>query len=116
MNKRKTGGYYETLVEQHLAAQGFEIVAKNFRGRFGEIDIIARDGEYLAFIEVKYRSTNSSGYPEEAVSASKQKTILKTAKYFLTKNGISPDTSIRFDVAAVYPDYTIRYYKNAFTG
>ena len=55
MNKRQTGTDYESLAAKYLVEQGFTIIEKNYRNRTGEIDIIARDGEYICFVEVKYR-------------------------------------------------------------
>lgn len=116
MNNRKTGAYYETLTEKYIAGRGFEILERNFRCRLGEIDLIAKDGDYLVFVEVKYRGSYLKGHPEEAVTASKQKTIYRTAQVYMIKNGYGEQTKARFDVAAVYPDETVKYYKNAFGG
>ena len=55
MNKREIGSGYEEMAAAYLIEQGYKIVVRNFSGRRGEIDIIARDGEYLVFVEVKYR-------------------------------------------------------------
>ena len=67
MNKRKTGAEYEELAARWLTGTGFEILEKNYRCRIGEIDLIARDGRYLVFVEVKYRSDEKAGDPSEAV-------------------------------------------------
>ena len=56
MNKRQLGTVYEQKAAAYLQQQGYEILECNFRCRIGEIDIIAREGEYLCFVEVKYRS------------------------------------------------------------
>ena len=56
-NKRRTGGCYEAAAAVYLEKQGLVILRKNYRCRSGEIDLIARDGRYLVFIEVKYRNT-----------------------------------------------------------
>lgn len=62
MNKREIGSGYEEMAAAYLIEQGYKIVARNFSGRRGEIDIIARDGEYLVFVEVKYRR-DETGQP-----------------------------------------------------
>ena len=67
MNKREIGSGYEEMAAAYLIEQGYKIVARNFSGRRGEIDIIARDGEYLVFVEVKYRRDERQGSPAEAV-------------------------------------------------
>ena len=73
MNKRKTGAKYEKQAADYLERQGVEILARNYRNRKGEIDLIGRDSEYTVFFEVKYRRDNSKGTPEEAVHYGKQK-------------------------------------------
>ena len=83
-NTRSTGSCYERKAADYLKQQGLFILRYNYRCRFGEIDLIARDGEYLVFVEVKYRKDNSSGYSLAAVNPAKQKTICKVARYFLT--------------------------------
>ena len=62
-NKRKIGQDNENAAAEYLKQQGYEILAQNFYTRMGEIDLIARDDEYLVFVEVKYRRSASAGYP-----------------------------------------------------
>lgn len=112
-NKRRVGAVYEEKAAEYLRGKGYQIINKNFRCRMGEIDIIARQNTILVFVEVKYRKTASFGYPEEAVSFSKQRTIRKVAEYFLTKEHLSPDTECRFDVIAILGE-EIRHIENAF--
>ncbi|SET43804.1 putative endonuclease [[Clostridium] aminophilum] len=100
-NQRKEGSKYEAACAVFLESIGFRILERNFRSRFGEIDLIGRENEYLVFVEVKYRRDGRSGDPAEAVDARKQQKIRMTAQYYLTRNGISPDVPIRFDVAAI---------------
>lgn len=73
MNRRKEGAYYENLVAEYLKTQGYEILEKNYRCRIGEIDLIAKEGETLVFVEVKYRRDDKMGNPKEAVDRKKQK-------------------------------------------
>lgn len=113
MNKRKVGTAYEAQAVRFLQEEGYTVLERNFRSRVGEIDIIALDGEYLVFIEVKYRKTAGSGYPEEAVGAAKQRRISRAAEYYCMIRGISPDAGIRFDVIAI-DGGQIRCFKNAF--
>ena len=75
MNKRKTGQEQEVKAACFLKTQGSQILERNYRCKKGEIDLIAREGQYLVFVEVKYRSTNESGLPEEAVDLRKQRQI-----------------------------------------
>ena len=85
----------------YLCAQGYEIITCNFRCRNGEIDLIAREEEYLCFVEVKYRAGTGCGSPLEAVTWHKRQNILKVARYYLMRNGLRMDTPCRFDVVAV---------------
>ena len=73
MNKRQTGSEYEQKAAQYLQAKGVHVLELNYRNRKGEIDLIARDGDYLVFVEVKYRKDTRKGAPEEAVNYRKGK-------------------------------------------
>ena len=81
MNKRKTGQEQEVKAACFLKTQRYQILERNYRCIKGEIDLIAREGQYLVFVEVKYRSTNESGLPEEAVDLRKQRQIYRVAAY-----------------------------------
>lgn len=112
MNRRKEGAYYENLVAEYLKTQGYEILEKNYRCRIGEIDLIAKEGETLVFVEVKYRRDDKMGNPKEAVNRKKQK-ISMTASYYLMRECGRMDIPCRFDVAAVLGEQ-IEVVKNAF--
>lgn len=112
-NKRKTGREKEELAEEYLRQQGYEILDMNFYGRFGEIDIIARDGETLVFAEVKYRKSERFGNSLEAVDTRKQKKICQTALYYLARHHISDSVPCRFDVIGITGE-DITHIKNAF--
>ena len=113
MNKRHIGQEYEQRAVYYITNMGYKIIERNFRNRMGEIDIIAKDGEYLVFIEVKYRSSSKEGHPTEAVNLAKQRRITKTALYYCAVNGISEYTPMRFDVISILDD-DIKLYENAF--
>ena len=87
MNKRKTGQEQEAKAACFLKTQGYQILEQNYRCKRGEIDLVAREGQYLVFVEVKYRSTNESGLPEEAVDLRKQRQISRVAAWYLTEKG-----------------------------
>lgn len=112
-NTREIGQEQESRVCTYLERKGYIIEERNFRCRFGEIDIIARQGRYLVFAEVKYRSATDYGTPESAVNWQKRKKIIKTADYYRMKNRILEDVPCRFDVLAV-TDEKIVHYENAF--
>lgn len=111
-NKRRVGTSYEKIAGTYLEKQGYQVLEYNFRCRCGEIDIIARDGEYLVFCEVKYRSDDRAGHPAEAVNGKKQRTISQCALYYMTVHGVC-DAPCRFDVISIEND-EITLYKNAF--
>lgn len=113
MNKRRFGQEKELLAAGYLKGRGYRILEHNFHSRMGEIDLVARDGAYLVFIEVKYRRDTAAGYPEEAVTAAKQGKIMQTAKYYLMVHGLPENTPCRFDVVAMTGG-DIRLISNAF--
>lgn len=78
------------------------IVARRFRCRAGEIDLVAREGEVVVFVEVKTRSRARHGRPAESVTARKQARLGRVALFFLTRHGLLDATS-RFDVVEVLP-------------
>lgn len=112
-NKRAVGSRYEEETAAFLQKNGYRILEKNFRNRRGEIDLIAKDGRTLVFVEVKYRKNVRNGYPEEAVDTRKQKKICETAAYYVYKNRIPEYTPMRFDVVAVL-DGEFKLIKDAF--
>ena len=112
-NKRAIGSRYEQRAIAYLEENGYKIITSNYHCKKGEIDIIAEDGEYLVFCEVKYRTNEGSGNPLEAVNIKKQKTISKCALYYLMEQGIMDDVSCRFDVIGILRD-DIFLIKNAF--
>ena len=112
-NRRKKGSRYESVAAVCLQQRGYTILERNFSSREGEIDLIARDGEYLVFVEVKYRANVGFGEPTEAVGFAKQEKIRKTAQYYLYKNQVSQDQQCRFDVVAILGDQ-VEVITNAF--
>lgn len=100
-NTREIGSIYEKKAAEYLTQCGYQILAMNYRCRIGEIDIVARDGRYLVFVEVKYRADEKGGLPQEAVDYKKQRRICKTADYYCMTHGSCGSTPCRFDVAAI---------------
>lgn len=95
-----------------MESLGYEILEYNFYTRTGEIDIIAKQEEYLVFAEVKYRKNSSKGHPLEAVSLQKQRRISKSALYYMKRKGVS-EMAVRFDVVSILDD-EIQVVQNAF--
>jgi putative endonuclease len=117
--KDAVGRFGEDLAVAHLLAQGMSVVCRNWRCSSGEIDVVARDGSALVFVEVKTRSTTLFGDPAEAVSAAKANRLRGLALRWLAAHqneGYHP--SLRFDVIAVVrtgPDGpTVRHLRGAF--
>ena len=100
-NTRNTGTSYERKAAEYLEQQGLVILKHNYRCRQGEIDLIARDKEYLVFVEVKYRSQTRAGYSLDAVNPAKQKKISKVARYFLAVEYHCTEIPCRFDVIGI---------------
>lgn len=100
-NKRKVGSEQEEIAVHFLQSKGYEIIEQNYFCRFGEIDIICKDGKYLVFVEVKYRANRKMGTPEEAISTYKMQHIIKAAQSYLYEKRYSMDDSVRFDVVVI---------------
>lgn len=99
--RRQTGIWGEDQAEAFLRRQGLSIVARGFRCRFGEIDIIAREADCLIFCEVRTRREGSLALPQETVSRAKQRRLIQTAGWYLGQQDWSG--GVRFDVLAVTP-------------
>lgn len=117
-NTRSVGARYEELVAQYLTRQGAKIVTRNFRTRNGEIDLVVRDGSYLVFLEVKYRTGGRAGSGAEAVDLKKQNTICRISDFYRVRFALPDSTPVRYDVvectAAERGEVVVNWYKNAF--
>jgi putative endonuclease len=102
----------EELALNFLENNGYKLIEKNFKSKFGEIDLIMKDGEVIVFVEVKYRLSEDYGSPKDAVTYEKMKKIIKTAEYFIVKNNLN--SLYRFDVVSILKN-NIEHVKNAFT-
>lgn len=90
----------EKIASDWLVAHGYTILATNYRQRFGEVDIIARHGDVLVFIEVKTRSSDRFGTPFDAVTTKKQQQLSRIARDYITRHKVT-DTPCRFDVLSI---------------
>ena len=111
-NRRNIGSTYEKIAGEYLEKQGYKVLEYNVYFRAGEIDIVARDGAYLVFVEVKYRKDRTCGEALEAVTMSKRRTISNCALSYLKKHRLW-DVPVRFDVVGIVGD-EITLLKNAF--
>lgn len=112
-NKRKIGSSYEDLAARYLQSRGLRILERNYRCRTGEIDLIAKDGEYFVFVEVKFRTGPHTGDSFSSVNREKQRIISRTARHFLTFRIKSTEVPCRFDVIGI-DGKEVRWVKNAF--
>jgi putative endonuclease len=115
MNKRAVGTAFEQKAADYLSLQGYQIIHRNFRCKIGEIDLIANMDGYLCFIEVKFRTDISKGYPSEAITPNKIRRITKTAEFYMLVQNLPQDTPCRFDVVVILEE-DIQLIKNAFGG
>jgi putative endonuclease len=100
VGNRSVGARGEAIAEAYLRGKGFTILEKNYRSKTGEIDIVARDGDSLVFVEVKARRNLAYGAPQLAVTPFKQRQISRTALTWLAHRK-KPDAIARFDVIAI---------------
>lgn len=116
MDKRALGEWGEEQAAAYLRKHGYTIVASRYRCRHGEVDLIAKKGSVLCFVEVKTRTNLSVGLPREYVDRRKQDRLRTTAALYLAQKEL--DCPVRFDVAEVYADekgkVRIDYIENAF--
>ena len=112
MNRRGFGTQGERDARDFLVGSGADILEMNYRRPTGEIDIVARQGQTILFVEVKRRSSLRYGRPAEAVNPAKQAHIARTALLYLQENGLA-DAPVRFDVIEILPG-EIRHIENAF--
>ncbi|MGE5125481.1 MAG: YraN family protein [Betaproteobacteria bacterium] len=106
----------EDLACAHLQERGLRVLERNFRCRGGEIDVVARDGEVVVFVEVKERSSTSHGAAIEAVTPLKRRRLLRAARIYAAGRGLL-EKPLRFDVVAIDwgPDGPqVRHEKGAF--
>ena len=112
LNNRSKGRNGEEMAVEYLLIKGYDILEKNYKNRFGEIDIIALDKKTLVFIEVKTRNTMLYGLPADAVDSRKQGRIGRVAlSYISDKKYVNHPC--RFDVLSIYED-KIELFTDAF--
>ncbi|NPU84889.1 MAG: YraN family protein [Syntrophaceae bacterium] len=112
------GALGEDLAAAHLKKAGYEILVRNYRCAAGEMDIIARDGDVLVFVEVKTRRSGTFGEPEESVGPAKQRRLTRISLQYLNRQGLQ-DEKCRFDVVSVKMESSgtrIEIFRDAFDG
>ncbi|HPA25952.1 MAG TPA: YraN family protein [bacterium] len=103
MTNRELGNLGEKIAQNYLIKKGYQIMATNYYGRHGEIDIIAKEktSAELVFLEVKTRTNRQYGYPEDAVNALKKYHLVHTAEKFLWQKHYPGHQNYRFDTIAI---------------
>jgi putative endonuclease len=100
LTRQELGKSGEDLACDELLRRGYAILARRYRTRLGELDIVARDGETLVFVEVKARRGDRFGRPEDAVTWSKRRRLVMMAGAFVARAGLAR-VACRFDIVAV---------------
>jgi putative endonuclease len=117
MDKTEMGRRGEDAAAAYLERIGMVVEARNWRCPVGEIDLVARDGACLVMVEVKTRRSERAGTPEEAVSRTKQRRLVRLAEAYI-QGGSRPPDAVRFDVIAIRvladERALLRHYRSAF--
>lgn len=103
LKKKSSGAWGEDLALKYMTSRGYKLVERNYRTRYGELDLILRKDELLVFVEVKLRRGIGFGHPLEAVTPHKQATLRSLAEQYLADNDPDFDT-LRFDVVGILAD------------
>ena len=112
--KRTKGNIGEEIASKYLKSNGYKILQRNYENNFGEIDIVAKKGSEVVFVEVKSQKKReeslrkTSEYPERNVTPQKQRKLIRTAEYYLIENKYKDDAKWRIDVIGVQLDYETR--------
>jgi putative endonuclease len=112
---QKTGQIGEEIAQRFLEELNFRSLEKNWYSRYGELDLIMQDGEELVFVEVKMRSSNKIGYPEEMIDRGKIKRLKKTAQQYIDVHD-KQEMFWRFDIIAISGDtrnYEVHHLRDA---
>ncbi|HEU5014598.1 MAG TPA: YraN family protein [Roseiflexaceae bacterium] len=104
-DRKKLGNFGEQAAASYLARQGYAIMERQWRGPGGELDLVARDGAVLVFVEVRTRRGDTAGAAEESVGRTKQSRLVNLAYAYLEAHALAPDSEWRIDVVAVAVDH-----------
>ncbi|MGI6296913.1 MAG: YraN family protein [Armatimonadota bacterium] len=116
--RSRIGARAEIAAAAELGKRGYRIIGSNYRCRHGEIDLLAKDDDYLVFVEVRCKRTNTFGSPAESITLAKQRKLIITAQHYLEEENLN-DVACRFDVVEVLEEngrlVVKDILKNAFT-
>jgi len=116
-HKKRIGEKGEEVAARFLQKKGYRVLARNFRSRFGEVDIVAQDKDTIVFVEVRTGSRRRIHEPEETIGPLKQSRIVRTAQAYLQKHFPDEPCSARFDVVAIeetHEGFAVRHIPDAF--
>ncbi|MFH1279654.1 MAG: YraN family protein [Candidatus Eisenbacteria bacterium] len=102
VDRRKVGKGHEERAARYLRRRGYRIVAANFQTRRGEIDLVAEKGEWIVFVEVRYRARPDFGSAAESVGSRKRRRLVLAASEYLARHGMT-ERPCRFDLIALSP-------------
>ena len=116
--KKELGNWGESYAAKYLEGKGYQILARNVRTPYGEIDIVAEEKNQITFVEVKTRTSKKYGYPEEAVTSNKITHLIESAEFYLQERHHDPNVDWRIDVIAIQVDPgrktpVLTHYENA---
>jgi len=106
LTTKETGDKAELAAETYLKKKGFKAIARQYKCKFGELDLVMLDANTLVFVEVRYRQTSSFGSAADTVVHRKQRRVILSAQHFLQSNTRYQNLNCRFDVVAAKPDKT----------
>lgn len=117
MNSRVIGKEWEAEALKRLEAAGLELLDRNYQCRMGELDLVLRDGETVAFVEVRFRRHREFGSGAETVGLRKRRRLVAAAQHYLQRHPEIADRPCRFDVVSIGPGATpqVEWIRNAFS-
>lgn len=114
-DRKKFGDWGEEYAQRFLEGKGYSIIEAKYRGQYGEIDLVAQEGDFLVFVEVKSRRSRAFGVPEESVTAAKQQKLVQSAQEYVQAKGLE-GKEWRIDVVGIEawgPRPRVRLIRNA---
>lgn len=106
--RRDLGDFGESLARSRLLRAGYRVIESNWRCRYGEIDLVAQQGDQLVFVEVRTRRASGPIAPEESLAPAKRRRLLTLAEAYLDAHDLPPNTACRIDLIAISVDRTGR--------
>jgi putative endonuclease len=100
--RKVLGAKGEDLAVRYLKKKGYKVIERNYRCQWGEIDLVARQGDTLVFVEIKARSSSDFGLPQDAVGRFKQEKLVHVARAYMAEHRLKDEITARFDVVAVH--------------